>query len=284
MSSNITINTSVPSLFPNTTTETGANTASHTFQRTPKQKNYHPSLPAGDTAPAVNSYHNTGINRHIYTDTNLSMTNPLLAENMNNYNDYSWFDGHKIISSSLNSLGSWHNSNANNMNNSTTERSTNWWINLYADDDSNFPIHNGNPAFARSSTPPTTAAIDGNVLTMMDSPAATAVLSESSHDQWMLLQHEWANTKNRVIEENEFLIEQLERKKWGVWAMHAAESERQRRIQVLKDIELEQELERKIRRKWAVSQGVDIVACISRCTPPSGDYVMSYYIILYFIL
>ena len=73
-----------------------------------------------------------------------------------------------------------------------------------------------------------------------------------SHDEWLKLQQEWAFSKHRLIEENEFLAEEMERKKWRAWAEHASEVERQRRIQLLRSIDEVQEWERQARRKWAI--------------------------------
>lgn len=53
------------------------------------------------------------------------------------------------------------------------------------------------------------------------------------------------------IETNDFLQEQRERKKWTLWAIKAAENERNRRIQILHEIDEEQKKERLIRCEWA---------------------------------
>jgi hypothetical protein len=54
-------------------------------------------------------------------------------------------------------------------------------------------------------------------------------------------------TYTSADEYNDLVAEALERKKWGAWAVHAAEIERQRRIAVMAEIDAEQERERKAR-------------------------------------
>jgi predicted nucleotidyltransferase len=77
---------------------------------------------------------------------------------------------------------------------------------------------------------------------------------ETTHGQWLQMQYEWLLSKNHFVEEDEFIMEQAERRKWSMWAVHASETERQRRMQVLKDIDIEQDRERAARRKWANEQ------------------------------
>lgn len=59
--------------------------------------------------------------------------------------------------------------------------------------------------------------------------------SESSLDsnQWLDLQHEWTVSKQLLCVEDDLIAEELEREKWGAWAMHASEIERQRRCHVI---------------------------------------------------
>jgi predicted nucleotidyltransferase len=90
-----------------------------------------------------------------------------------------------------------------------------------------------------------TAASEG-----ADSPSK-AGSSHSTHGQWLQMQYEWLLSKTHFVEEDEFQLEQAERRKWSLWAVHASESERQRRIQVLKDLDAEQDQERAARRKMA---------------------------------
>ena len=93
---------------------------------------------------------------------------------------------------------------------------------------------------------------------------------------WLELHREWSFSKLHLVEvrdrrdrmrarpnshvfllplvpqEDELIAEALERKKWGMWAMHAAEKERQRRISALEEIDAAQELERQARARWAL--------------------------------
>jgi len=55
-----------------------------------------------------------------------------------------------------------------------------------------------------------------------------------------------------LIEQEEIIREEIERKKWSAWANHAAEVERLRRMSILKKISDEEEIERKIRGKIAI--------------------------------
>lgn len=66
------------------------------------------------------------------------------------------------------------------------------------------------------------------------------------------VQGDWMQEWKQIAEENDFIIEELERKSWGEWALQASEIERQRRISILKEIEVQQECERNARRKWAI--------------------------------
>jgi DNA polymerase sigma len=78
-------------------------------------------------------------------------------------------------------------------------------------------------------------------------------LQLESHGQWLQLNQEWALSKHRVTEESEFLAEENERRKWGAWAMAASEIERQRRINMLTEMDAMDEQERQRRRKWAIN-------------------------------
>ena len=292
--SNITVNTS-GSIFPtnsaivesglNTNNISNNNNTSH-FRRTPKQKNY----PSVMIATSINNQSND----IVYSDPSIYITNQY---QYNDYSWFDGQKIFPSSLNSLSSLHNIENNNNNTDNSSITNwwMYTNNDDNI---NDNNLPLPSDTtntrrnrdttptptptPNFLIStteipifiSTTPTNMATNAifynstsPILPPTPTPTPTPdhaltqnmnTSTESSHDQWMKLQHEWANTKNRITEENEFLLEQLERKKWGIWAMHAAESERQRRIQILKDIELEQELERKIRRQWAVSESVGL--------------------------
>ena len=55
-----------------------------------------------------------------------------------------------------------------------------------------------------------------------------------------------------LIEQEEIMREEIERKKWSAWANHAAEVERLRRMSILKKISDEEEIERKVRGKIAI--------------------------------
>jgi hypothetical protein len=81
------------------------------------------------------------------------------------------------------------------------------------------------------------------------SPSETSL---DSHGQWLELQQEWSISKQPLSEKDDLEAEEIERKKWGVWAMHASEKERQRRIAALAEIDAEQERERLARGKWAL--------------------------------
>ena len=77
-----------------------------------------------------------------------------------------------------------------------------------------------------------------------------------SHDrddgsELLELQNEWRNSKI-VLGEEDYLLEEIERKKWRAWAVFAAETERRRRINLLKELDLEEAKERVTRRRWAI--------------------------------
>ena len=65
---------------------------------------------------------------------------------------------------------------------------------------------------------------------------------------WLDLHQEWSFSKSHLVsaEEEELIAEAVERKKWGMWATHAAEKERQRRISALAEIDAAQDLERQV--------------------------------------
>ena len=70
----------------------------------------------------------------------------------------------------------------------------------------------------------------------------------SGDKSWLDLHQEWSFSKSHLVsaEEEELIAEALERKKWGMWATHAAEKERQRRISALAEIDAAQDLERQV--------------------------------------
>lgn len=76
---------------------------------------------------------------------------------------------------------------------------------------------------------------------------------EINHDQkdWLEMQQKWISFKY-ALDVNELESETLERRKWSLWAISAAEVERLRRMNILKEIDEEQQRERMNRRHWAV--------------------------------
>lgn len=61
------------------------------------------------------------------------------------------------------------------------------------------------------------------------------------------------NTNTELIPENSQQAQMdEERAQWQRWAMYAAEMERNRRISVLREMEVEEQREREERRRWAI--------------------------------
>jgi hypothetical protein len=73
-----------------------------------------------------------------------------------------------------------------------------------------------------------------------------------SSDTWLDLQAEWIFSKQHMIDV-EYALEAAERKKWSEWAVHAAEIERKRRIQIMDELDKAEIHERQRRQKWAIS-------------------------------
>ena len=77
------------------------------------------------------------------------------------------------------------------------------------------------------------------------------VENEDDSNQWLELQAEWRISK-QLLSDSEYIAEENERKKWGEWAAVASEMERKRRIQLLRDMDIEEAKERTARRRWAI--------------------------------
>lgn len=73
-----------------------------------------------------------------------------------------------------------------------------------------------------------------------------------SSDAWLDLQAEWLFSKQHMIDV-EYALEEAERKKWSAWAVHAAEIERRRRIQIMDEMDKAELRERERRQQWAIS-------------------------------
>jgi hypothetical protein len=80
----------------------------------------------------------------------------------------------------------------------------------------------------------------------------TASRDAESSDTWLDLQAEWIFSKQHMIDV-EYALEAAERKKWSEWAVHAAEIERKRRIQIMDELDKAEIRERQRRQQWAIS-------------------------------
>jgi hypothetical protein len=80
----------------------------------------------------------------------------------------------------------------------------------------------------------------------------TASRDAESSDAWLDLQAEWLFSKQHMIDV-EYALEEAERKKWSEWAVHAAEIERRRRIQIMDEMDKAELRERQRRQQWAIS-------------------------------
>lgn len=93
-----------------------------------------------------------------------------------------------------------------------------------------------------------------NVMDGLVSPPRRRLFSHEtdSSDAWLDLQAEWLFSKQYLIDA-EYALETAERKKWSEWAVHAAEIERRRRIQVMDEIDKSELRERQRRQQWAIA-------------------------------
>lgn len=80
----------------------------------------------------------------------------------------------------------------------------------------------------------------------------TVSREDDSSDAWLDLQAEWIFSKQHMIDV-EYALEAAERKKWSEWAVHAAEIERRRRIQLMEEMDKAELRERQRRQQWAIS-------------------------------
>ena len=76
-------------------------------------------------------------------------------------------------------------------------------------------------------------------------------IKNESNNKWIELQTQWLNSK-QYLNDNDYLVEENERKKWRKWAIITSEIERKRRILEIQKIDNEAANERQRRQKWAL--------------------------------